>query len=89
MPSFLGCLATARHLRHFFLVFFGVTFVCVCARGGGGGVLMIIWTLRIIKSIITIPDTRAACSAQSFVVIYLHSVSRASFSKPIFCMSSA
>lgn len=62
--------------------------VCVCARWGGG-VLMIIWTLRIIKSIITIPDTRAACSAQSFVVIYLHSVSRASFSKPIFCMSSA
>lgn len=38
MPSFLGCLATARHLRHFFLVFFGVTFVCVCARGGGGGI---------------------------------------------------
>lgn len=72
----------------FFSSFFGigVTFVCVCARGG---VLMIIWTLRITKSIITIPDTRAACSAQSFVVIYLHSVSRASFSKPIFCMSSA
>lgn len=57
--------------------------VCVCVRA------VIIWTLRIIKSIITIPDTRAACSAQSFVVIYLHSVSRASFSKPIFCMSSA
>lgn len=34
------------------------------------------------------PDTRAACSAQSFVVIYLF-LSRASFSKPIFCMSSA
>lgn len=38
MPSFLGCLATARHLRQFFsrLLFgIGVTFVCVCARGGG------------------------------------------------------